>query len=256
MLYPSDRWPAGAKVNFQREQQQNPDRIVRRKLSDQVLDRLRDMIRAGEFKPGDHLPSERALMERFGVGRPAVREALQSLHQTGLITICHGERTRINAIDAGTFFEQSDEIARLVLNTAPANLQHLKEVRQMFELGLTRIAADRATPEDVSALRNAIAHQAAQQGGDPLPFIQADMAFHIRLAAISANPIITAASQAMLRWLFEYHTALLHWSGYEEVTLAEHSAIVDAIEAHDADAAVEVMRAHLNRSRDRYAIPG
>ena len=65
---------------------QNPDRIIRRKLSDQVLDRLRDMILSGEVKPGDPLPSERSLMERFGVGRPAVREALQALHQNGLIT--------------------------------------------------------------------------------------------------------------------------------------------------------------------------
>ncbi|NBE09565.1 transcriptional regulator NanR [Paragemmobacter ruber] len=242
-------------MDVRHSRQQNPDRIIRRKLSDQVLDRLRDMIRAGEFRPGDALPSERALMDRFGVGRPAVREALQALHQTGLISIAQGERSRVNAVDAGTFFDQSDDIARLVLNIAPANLQHLKEVRQMFELGLTRIAADRATDADIADLRAAVAHQAAQRGGDPLPFIQADMAFHTRLAAISGNPIIIAASQAMLRWLFEYHTALLHWSGHEDVTLAEHAAIVDAIAAHDAPAAVARMRAHLDRARDLYARP-
>ena len=240
-------------MDVRQSRRQNPDRIIRRKLSDQVLDRLRDMIRAGEFRPGDALPSERALMERFGVGRPAVREALQALHQTGLITIAQGERSRVNAVDAGTFFDQSDDIARLVLNIAPANLQHLKEARQMFELGLTRIAADRATEADIADLRAAVAHQAAQRGGDPLPFIQADMAFHTRLAAISGNPIIIAALQAMLRWLFEYHTALLHWSGHEDETLSEHGAIVDAIAARDATAAVARMRAHLDRSRDLYA---
>jgi DNA-binding FadR family transcriptional regulator len=242
-------------VNFQLGNQQNPDRIVRRKLSDQVLDRLRDMIRAGDFKPGDHLPSERELMQRFGVGRPAIREALQSLHQIGLISIFQGERTRVNAIDAGTFFDQSNEIARLVLNIAPANLQHLKEVRQMFELGITRIAAERATETDIADLRAAIALQRSHLDGDPLPFIEADMGFHTRLAQITANPIIVAASQAMLRWLFEYHTSLLHWSGYEDVTLSEHSAIVDAIEAHAPDRAVDLMRAHLNRARDLYAMP-
>lgn len=229
------------------------DRIVRRKLSDQVLERLRELIRSGELKPGDAVPSERDLMERFGVGRPAIREALQSLHQTGLVSITQGERTRVNAISAGTFFDQSNDIARLLLNLAPANLQHLKQARAMFELGIVRLAAESATPADVADLRAVVALQRSQVGGDPLPFIEADMQFHVRIAAISANPIISEASQAMLRWLFEYHTSLLHWSGKEELTLAEHADIVDQIEARAPDRAVAAMRAHLDRSRDMYA---
>ncbi len=229
------------------------DKIVRRKLSDQVLERLRELIRAGEIKPGEALPSERDLMERFGVGRPAIREALQSLHQTGLVSITQGERTRVNAISANTFFERSNDIARLLLNVAPANLQHLKQARSMFELGIVRLAAERATSADVSDLRAIVAHQQAQLGGDPLAFIEADMQFHVRIARISANPIIAEASQAMLRWLFEYHTSLLHWSGKEDVTLSEHSGIVDQIEAKAPDRAVAAMQAHLDRSREMYA---
>lgn len=228
--------------------QGQPDRIVRRKLSDQVLDKLREMIRSGELKPGDAMPSERVLMDRFGVGRPAVREALQSLHQAGLVSITQGERTRVNRINAETFFEQSDEVARLLLDVAPSNLGHLKEVRRMFELGIVRAAAQRATEADVRELRKSVDEQRARLGGDPLPFIEADIQFHVRIAAICANPIITAASQAMLRWLFEYHTALLHWSGYEEVTLAEHGRIVDEIAANAPDQAVAMMQAHLDRS--------
>lgn len=57
--------------------------IIRRKLADEVRDRLLALIRGGELRPGDRLPSERDLMERFGVGRPAVREALQSLARRG-----------------------------------------------------------------------------------------------------------------------------------------------------------------------------
>ena len=65
----------------------NSQRIVRRKLADEVRERLLAMIRTGELRPGDRLPSERDLMERFAVGRPAVREALQSLGSAGLIEI-------------------------------------------------------------------------------------------------------------------------------------------------------------------------
>ena len=68
--------------------------ITRQKLSDQVFDRLWEMIVSGELKPGDTIPSERKLMERFAVGRPAVREALQALANKGVITISHGERSR------------------------------------------------------------------------------------------------------------------------------------------------------------------
>jgi DNA-binding FadR family transcriptional regulator len=238
-------------VTFSLGAQGNPDRIVRLKLSDQILDRLRDMIRTGELKPGDTLPSERNLMDRFGVGRPAIREALQSLHQAGLIVIAQGERTRVNAIDPSTFFAQSNEIARVLLNVSPTNLQHLKEARQMFELGMVRVAAEKATAQDIADLRAIVAMQGSRVGEDPMPFIQADIRFHARIAAISGNPIIAAASNAILHWLFEHHTALLHWSGYEHVTLAEHTAIIDQIEAKAPDRAVTVMLDHLNRSRDR-----
>jgi len=67
------------------------DQITRQKLSDQIFERLWEMIASGSLAPGDAMQSERALMDRFGVVRPAVREALQNLVDKGLITISHGE---------------------------------------------------------------------------------------------------------------------------------------------------------------------
>ncbi|RMC37735.1 transcriptional regulator NanR [Paracoccus alkanivorans] len=226
----------------------NDDKIVRRKLSDQVLERLHDMIRSHELKPGDYMPSERALMDRFGVGRPAVREALQSLHNSGLITISHGERSRVNEINPATVLHQSDELARLVLSSAPGNLDHLKHARQMFEMGMVRVAVEKATAEDIAELRELVERQRAELG-NATAFISIDMAFHRKLASLCDNPIILSVSDAMLGWLFEYHVSLLHRSGSEEITLLEHAKIVDHIEARDTDAAIEEMRRHLERSR-------
>ena len=236
---------------FQFDSNSNSDRIIRRKLSEHVVDKLRDPIRSGELKPGDPMPSERVLMDRFGVGRPAVREALQALHNSGLITIAHGERSRVNEITPVTVLDRSDDIARLLLNSVPSNLEHLKQARRMFELGMVRAAAETASAQDVAELRELVKLQAERLGHAPA-FIRADMQFHTRIASIVGNPIVTAVSEAMLRWLFEYHASLLHWSGKEDVTVTEHARIVDLIEKQDPDGAVEAMRSHLDRSLDRY----
>lgn len=227
------------------------DRIVRRRLSDQVLERMQDLILAGEIAPGETLPPEHALMDRYGVGRPAVREALQSLQAMGLITISHGERSRVNALTPDAVLRQGDAVARMLLSAAPENLEDLKEARWLFELGMVRAGAPHATPEAVADLRRLIEAQ-RQRLGDPAAFVRADIDFHVRLAGLSGNRILPAVSEAMLGWLFRFHSDLLIWSGHEDVTLAEHAGIVDAIEAHDIDRAAAAMDAHLKRSNPLY----
>lgn len=227
------------------------DRITRRKLSDQVLDRLRQMILRGAVAPGDPMPSERDLMKRFGVGRPAVREAMQTLNTMGLITISHGERARVSELSADTVFRQIDTVAQMLLSTSPANLEHLKEARRFFELGMVRQAAEQATPDDAAHLRTLVSTQRSRLGSGKA-FIQADIAFHVGIARITKNPIFVSVSEAMLSWLFHYHTDLLFWSGNENLTLEEHDNITESIERKDPDQAVIAMRTHLDRSRDFY----
>jgi DNA-binding FadR family transcriptional regulator len=236
---------------FARSHEPGSDKIVRRKLSDQVLERMQDLILSGEIGPGETLPSEHELMERFGVGRPAVREALQSLQTMGLITISHGERSRVNELTPDAVLRQGDAVARMLLTSAPENLEDLKQARWLFELGMVRVGAPRATPEDVAELRRLIEAQRARLG-NPAAFIRADIAFHVHLAGLSGNRILSAVSQAMLGWLFRFHSDLLIWSGHEDMTLAEHAEIVDAIEARDPERAAAAMDAHLTRSNPLY----
>ena len=209
------------------------------------------MIHAGEFGPNDYLPSERELMQRFGVGRPAVREALQSLHTQGLITIKHGERSRVNKLSVNAVLDHADEIAQLLLHSAPKNFEHLKQARRMFERGIIREATRMATADDIRDLRDLIEVQ-AQKLGNPDEFVEIDIRFHARIAEITQNPIIAAASGAMLRWLMEYQHSLVHWAGNETITLKEHRKIVDLIEAKDEEAAVLEMQRHLDRTNVLY----
>lgn len=227
------------------------DKVVRRKLSDLVLDKLMDMIRSGEMAAGDPMPSERDLMERFGVGRPAVREALQTLATMGFISISHGERARILPLTADTAMRQIDEVARMLLSASPENLVHLKEARRFFEIGLVRIAATKVHPSDIGILRDLVDAQ-RDALGNSTAFIAADIAFHRKIADLSGNPIFAAVSAALLDWLFQYHAELLLWTGGEDKTLVEHGIIVDKLAAGDPDGAAAAMGAHLDRSDTLY----
>lgn len=231
------------------------ERIIRRKLSDEVLDRLLRLISEGNLKPGDAMPSERVLMERFGVGRPAIREAMQSLANMGLVTISHGERARVQELTAQSIIRQVDLSAHIMLQRSSDSLEHLKAARLFFERGMVREAAAKARPEDVARLRAIVEEQRALLGKAE-EFMAADMRFHIEIAGISGNPIFVSVSEAMLGWLKAYHTELLLWSGKENFTLAEHGMIVDAIAAGDADAAEAAMVKHLERSSGLYGLKG
>lgn len=226
--------------------------ITRKKLSDQVYDQLWNMIVSGELAAGDTIPSERILMEKFGVGRPAVREALQALANKGVITISHGERSRVNELNATIALDQVDEIAKLLLSAEPSNLEHLKEIRKILEAGTVRIAAKNATKEDIATLRALIESQRSQLDNSS-GFIQTDIEFHSAIANATRNPLLQTVTRAMLTWLFEYYQPLLYWSGRESTTLSEHEKIVDFIEAKDADSAARLMREHLDRSDPLYA---
>lgn len=228
------------------------DKIVRMKLSDQVFRRLRELVASGELVAGDVVPSERALMERFGVGRPAVREALQAMQNKGLITITHGGRSRVNALTAGIAFNQVDDIAKLLLSSEPANIEHLKQVRFILELGTIKLAAQKCTSKDADDLAALIEEQRGHLG-DAEAFMKTDIAFHSRIATISGNPLIHSITEMMLTWLFEYHSSLLLWSGREETTLTEHAAIVGFLRSNDDVGALQAMEDHLNRAGSNFS---
>lgn len=231
------------------------ERITRRKLSDEVLERLLRLISEGNLKAGDAMPSERELMERFGVGRPAIREAMQSLANMGLVSISHGERARVQELTAQSIIRQVDLSAHLMLQRSSGSLEHLKAARLFFERGMVREAAQKASTDDVARLRAIVAEQRAALGKAEA-FMDADMRLHTEIAAISGNPIFVSVSQAMLGWLKAYHTELLRWSGKENHTLAEHAEIIDAIAKRDADAAEAAMVRHLERSSGLYGLKG
>ena len=229
------------------------DPVVRRKLSHEVFDRLARTIQSGELAPDDQLPSERELMQRYGVGRPAIREAMQQLQQMGLIRIAHGERARVTLPTADAIIDQVSGAMVQLLGRVPGGLDELKDARLLFEVGLAQIAARRVTPEAAAQLRAALEACRAARGDHPR-FVAADMAFHRQIAAMSGNMLIRALSQGMLDWLTRFRSDLVTARGAEQLTLEEHARIADAIAAADPAAAGAAMSDHLSRANQLYSV--
>jgi len=226
--------------------------VRRQKLSDEVRRGLLELIKSGEVGLGEPLPSERELMEQFGVGRPAIREAMQSLETIGLIEIRHGGRARVSEPSVGRMVDQISETMKHLLANSPASLENLKEARATFEREMARIAARRRSAADLERLLQILAEQSLAAADDPARFRMLDGFFHSEIARISGNPIFGALIDALFRWLSDFHVDLVSVPGLEELTLAEHREILAAITRADAEGAARAMGDHLMRANELY----
>lgn len=226
---------------------QNSFKIQRKRLSDQIIESLIAMIANGELKPGDKLPAEPQLMDQFGVGRSSIREAIGALELIGLITVRPGHGTHI--IDSPDKV-QSKSIGLSLIAIGHDKIRELVEARVELEHVIVRLAAERATKEDITEIK---AQQkkltAAVKSGRKL--IYADLGFHTALAKASHNSVL-------MRFLNELRQPMRHWIeqkaqydwGYDQV-IEQHETILNAIEARDPEAAQSAMRIHLDMAGEK-----
>ncbi len=218
--------------------------IRRRRIYEEVSDRLEEMIRSGALREGDALPSERELMEQFQVGRPAVREALLSLQKAGLVVVANGERARVSRPDAQHFIHELSAAARVFLTNAEG-VRHFQNARMHLEISLARHAAVEGSAADIARIEGALARN-RRDLGDDLAFEKSDIAFHYEIVLVARNPLFNGVHQAVVQWLTEQRTVSLKASKAKQKAFAFHERIYEAIAAHDPDAAEKAMREHLD----------
>jgi DNA-binding FadR family transcriptional regulator len=224
--------------------------IRRRKLYEEVVAQLEALIHEGDLKPGDPMPSERELMIQFGVGRPAIREALFALQRMGLVVVANGERPRISRPTTKTLLDELSGAARLLL-AKPEGMNHFQQARTLFECAIAEEAARLATAEDIAALEAALA---ANQNaiGDDGRFMRTDVAFHFAIATIPRNPIYVSLNEAIVEWLVDQRRVSLRRQGTDHLAFEAHRQIFEAIRRRDATAANQEMRRHLDEITKRY----
>jgi DNA-binding FadR family transcriptional regulator len=223
--------------------------VRRRRLYEEVEERLQEEIRSGRLKTGDAMPSERQLMRHFGVGRPAIRDAILALQRKGLLRVGAGERTRVSRPTALGIVEGVSGAVGVLLSQ-PEGVRDLQHVRRFFECAIARHVAAEATRADVALLAARLAENRAALT-DARTFERTDVAFHYELTRIARNPIFCALHQATVGWLTEQRTVSLMQPGAMRAAYRAHEMVYQAIAAHDADAAEARMHAHL-RAVERY----
>ena len=219
--------------------------VKRSRIYEHIVEQIRALIREGRWAPGDQIPPERELAERFRVSRTSVREALRALEMQGVIDSRQG---------GGTFVRTADTEA-LVPPLAAAimrgrrELAEVLEVRELIEPGIARHAATRATAEHIGELETLLERQ-RQCIAEGRSFVDEDTAFHYTLARAADNHILLRLHNLILDLLRESRQSYLHVPDRPQTSLRGHEAVLNAVKARDAEAAYAASLAHITEVRD------
>ncbi|MGA8764249.1 MAG: FadR/GntR family transcriptional regulator [Candidatus Sulfotelmatobacter sp.] len=222
-------------------------KIVRTsRLYEQIVQQIEESILKGDLKPGDQLPAERELAQRFGVSRTAVREAVKALREKGLVEAYSGRGTFITD---GTSQAVRQSLDLMVKIGQPEGSTYLAEVRAILEPGIAALAAIRSQESDLAIMREAVAVM-DRAGQDPDAYIEADLDFHLALAEAAANPLILSLIDSIVGLLREQRLRIFNVKGGPDRGQIHHKRILEAMERRDAEKAREAMKAHLEQVRD------
>jgi len=248
-LPPASLTPGDGSVKAGAGRRSREARLIRplkkTRIPEQIADRIRRLLVDGTFQPGEPLPPERQLAERFGVSRGSVRDALHMLETLGLLEMRHGQGT----------FPKELSIERLVTPLASVLTQRrdlqdeLMDVRRMFEPAMARAAATRATEHDLADLqRILLAQRRKLRRGQSA--IAEDTAFHAALARATGNLIAVRIMEILNDLLVESRKMTLQQKGRPERSIQGHEAVVAALRRRDAEAAARAMHEHIDRIAD------
>ncbi|NCO52261.1 MAG: FadR family transcriptional regulator, partial [Deltaproteobacteria bacterium] len=217
-----------------------------KKLSEEIVSQIKDLIGQGTLKPGERIPSERELAAFLGVSRPSVREAIMVLEAMGFLESRQGGGTFVRSL---TEVSMADPLASMVERRDPRMLHALTEVRMGLETWSAYLAARRAEDSEINRLHElyeVMAEQAATGGWDP----EIDAEFHLTITAAThntiqihvLNTIQTLFQTTIMVALGEFYSK----EGYVELLLNHHHDIYRAIADHDPERARQKMMEHLS----------
>lgn len=221
-------------------------------LGEQVAAQLAGLIADGRWKAGEKLPSETELCGALNVGRSTLREALKSLAFIGMVRMRPGDGTYVSEPSHSLL----DRIFAKGFLKTEKDLADVCETRMIVETELAALAADRATPDDLTALERLLA-----QGGESLKenrtlYSRVDLDFHLAIAKASDNKLLALLLADIRSLLEEWITKSQELPGLMENAHQQHSRILKGIRERDPHTARREMRAHLETFQRAYQLLG
>jgi len=220
--------------------------IKRSRLSEQVLDRIKEAIVSGLYKPGDQLPNERDLAEQLEVSRASVREALRTLGNMGYIESKVGVNggTYVRELTIDSIIDPFSEM----LGKEHTIILEMIDFRLVIETEYARIAAKLKTESDLNRIRGSVEQMAeeVEQNGIGLG---GDNAFHDAVAMATHNTVFLKMLQMSKSLLSRTRELTLSIEGQPKLSVEDHWKIYHAIEAGDPDEAARQMRVHLEKAQ-------
>ena len=210
-------------------------------VTQQAIDKIKDMIISGELGPGARLPKEADLAARLGLSRNSLREAVRALTLIRILETRQGDGTYVTSLSPDILLETLTFVADFHQD---GTLLHVLQVRRILESAATALAAQHITGEELEALGELVGGMDACESVEA--FVENDLAFHRTIALASGNPVLAS----LLDSLSTRTSRARVWRGVTqagaiEQTKADHRAIYDALRHHRPDLASGLAIAHI-----------
>jgi len=216
------------------------------RLYESVIEQIMNLIKNNKLKPGDKLSPERELAEKLSISRGSLREAFRVLESRGLIKSKPGGGRYIREIRKNGH----NNTENIILSLEKSSILELLEAREMFEVKIAEIAAQKATPEDIKLIEEALNKMNEEEELKYGKETESDTEFHLAIASASHNFVFVNIIKLHLDLLKETRGKTWQITGRREKQYQEHQVILQAIKERDSKKAGEVMLKHLRNIRE------
>ncbi len=216
------------------------------RLYESVIEQIMNLIKNNKLKPGDKLPPERELAEKLSISRGSLREAFRVLESRGLIKSKPGGGRYIREIRENGH----NSTENIILSLEKSSILELLEAREMFEVKIAKIAAQKATPEDIELIEEALSKMNEEEELKYGKETESDTEFHLAIAGASHNFVFVNIIKLHLDLLKGTRGKTWQITGRREKQYQEHQAILQAIKEHNSKKAGEAMLKHLRNVRE------
>jgi DNA-binding FadR family transcriptional regulator len=200
--------------------------IQRKSLAVEVADQIQEQILRGDYTVNQQLPIEQKLMDRFGVGRSTIREAVKILVNSGYLRVQQG---------IGTFIEDNSGVNETMFQRLKrADPKEVEEVRHLLELKMAQMAASNRTGNDISKMEHFLRkRKKAAEDNSPNEYIDAHVDFYMAMAEASRNKILTELFKSFAKQLKATMLSAYHDTGTLYDTSDLHSKLLDSVMRQD-----------------------